>query len=312
MTITSRPYAGEKDYQRVRELLIESYATTERIHNWWLDRWEVFRFSGRVSDELANSRRWEKDVRLWEADTEDSQGCPKLVGVVNPEEGDDFFIQIHPHHRHIEEEMLTWAEQHHRASRPAEAERWPLSTFLYEHDVERASLLTRRGYENLGHSGYTRTSSLHKPIPQAQLPGGYVVRNICGAKDLKKRATVANSAFGHNKHTVETIRVLQRAPTYRQDLDLVVVAPDGTFAAYCVIWFGEANRMGWFEPVGTHPAHRRRGLARAMMCEGLRRLKALGATVAHVGCGTGRGPNRLYESVGFTDLEREYHWRKEF
>jgi mycothiol synthase len=138
------------------------------------------------------------------------------------------------------------------------------------------------------------------------------VRNVRGDEDLEQRAAVANSAFGSNWHRVETVRVLQRAPTYRQDLDLVVVAPEGTFAAYCVVWFGEANRLGWFEPVGTHPAHRRRGLAKAMMCEGLRRLRALGATVACVGCGTDEAANRLYESAGFSDFERDYHWRKEF
>ncbi len=311
MTITSREYRGEEDFERVRELLIESYAITGRIHNWWLDRWEVFRFSARALDEIADAQSWEKDVRLWETDAGDSQ-APRLVGVVNPEDGGDFFLQIHPHYRHIEEEMLAWAEQHHQASRPQDAERWPLDTFLREHDEERAALLTRWGYENLGHDGYTRICSLDKPIPKAPLAPGYVVRNVRGQDDLENRAAVANNAFGHNRHNAETIRVLQRAPTYRQDLDLVVVAPDGTFAAYCVVWFGEANRMGWYEPVGAHPAHRRRGLTKAMMCEGLRRLQALGATVAHVGCGTGEAANRLYESVGFTDFERDFHWRKEF
>jgi hypothetical protein len=53
--------------------------------------------------------------------------------------------------------------------------------------------------------------------------------------------------------TAETICLLHDVPTYREDL-----------------------------PVGTHPAHRRRGLAQAMMVQGLR-LKSLGATTAYVG-----------------------------
>jgi hypothetical protein len=49
-----------------------------------------------------------------------------------------------------------------------------------------------------------------------------------------------------------------------------------------------------------------------MMCEGLRRLQALGAAEAYVGVGTGEAANRLYESVGFTDAIRDFHWQKTF
>jgi GNAT superfamily N-acetyltransferase len=68
--------------------------------------------------------------------------------------------------------------------------------------------------------------------------------------------------------------------------------------------------MGWFEPVATHPAHHRRGLATAAMSEGLRRLRALGATRAYVGSGYGAPANRLYESLGFTAYEIWHHWVK--
>ena len=42
------------------------------------------------------------------------------------------------------------------------------------------------------------------------------------------------------------------------------------------VTYDEANRRGIFEPVVTHPDHRRRGLARALMLEGMRRARALG------------------------------------
>lgn len=308
MTITSREYRGEADYQRVRELLIESYTITQRMHNWGLDRWDFFRFSGRVFDEMANSRGWEKDVHLWE------DGFGKLVGVVNPEDRGTVFVQIHPDHRCLEDEMFDWAERRHQASRPADADRWPLSTSVYDYDRERAALLTQRGYRNLGLGGYKRRCALERPIPDAPLPAGYSIRNIRGKdqRDLAKWAAVDNQAFNITKHTAETVQVRLRAPTYRQDLDLVAVAPDGTFASFCIVWFDEVNRYGAFEPVGTHPAHRKRGLAKAAMCEGLRRLKALGGTMAYVGCGTDVAANRLYESVGFTDFYRDYPWQKDF
>lgn len=305
--IQSGEYRGEADYQRVRELLIESYAITGTMHNWGVDCWDWFRYNGRVFEEIANSRSWEREVRLWETD----EG--KLVGVVIPD-GGDVSLQVHPQYRRIEEDMLGWAERHHQAGRPRGADKWPLSVYVYEYDRERQALLKGRHYRNLGHDSYMRRRSLDESIPEFGLPPRYSIRNLAGAnqEDVEKRAAVANSAFGITKHTAQTIQMLQNAPTYRPELDLVVVGPDGTFVAYCVIWFDEANRIGMFGPVGTHRAHRRRRLGKAMMAEGLKRLGALKATRAYVDCDLDKAANRLYESVGFTDYDRVYHWQKEF
>src|ERR671936_569373 len=59
----------------------------------------------------------------------------------------------------------------------------------------------------------------------------------------------------------ETVAALAAAG---YELDQVAVAPDGSFAAFCLCWLYEENRAGNLEPVGTHSDHRRRGLARAV------------------------------------------------
>ena len=48
----------------------------------------------------------------------------------------------------------------------------------------------------------------------------------------------------------------------------------------CIVWLDSDNKAGLFEPVACLPDYRRRGLSRAMVVEGLRRLKALGAESA--------------------------------
>ena len=101
-------------------------------------------------------------------------------------------------------------------------------------------------------------------------------------------------------------------PSFRCELDLVAVAPDGTFAAYVGIPYDEANRLGIFEPVCTHPDHLRRGLARALMTEGLLRLWAMGAQEAIVGTGDMVAANGLYTGMGFTEAYRNWIWRKEW
>jgi GNAT superfamily N-acetyltransferase len=104
---------------------------------------------------------------------------------------------------------------------------------------------------------------------------------------------------------------LQRAPLYRRDLDLVVVAPGGELAAFCTLWYDDATRTAAFEPVGTHPDHQRRGLGRALMAEGLRRVAVLGATLTTVGAYS-EAAHALYSSTGFTDYDLSGPWVKEW
>jgi ribosomal protein S18 acetylase RimI-like enzyme len=97
---------------------------------------------------------------------------------------------------------------------------------------------------------------------------------------------------------------------YRPELDQVAVAPDGSFAAFCLCWLDEGNRVGDLEPVGTHPDHRRLGLARAVCLAGLRSLRDAGADTALVYSVGGSGATRLYESVGFASRSRHLAFRK--
>jgi ribosomal protein S18 acetylase RimI-like enzyme len=104
-------------------------------------------------------------------------------------------------------------------------------------------------------------------------------------------------------------RNIQTAPLYRRDLDLVAVAPDGAVAALCTIWFDDVTRSAYFEPVATVPEHRRRGLARALLTEGVRRLERMGARTAHVG-GYSQAANGLYQSVMGSEHELYERWVK--
>jgi GNAT superfamily N-acetyltransferase len=81
--------------------------------------------------------------------------------------------------------------------------------------------------------------------------------------------------------TRDEYRAIQRCPLYRRDLDLVAVAPDGSLAGFATTWFDDTTRTGFFEPVGVHPGHRRRGLGQALLAEGMRLLAWLGADLAY-------------------------------
>jgi ribosomal protein S18 acetylase RimI-like enzyme len=93
----------------------------------------------------------------------------------------------------------------------------------------------------------------------------------------------------------------------------VAVTPAGELAAYCIVWWDPETRVGEFEPVGAAVAHRRQGYATALLREGLRRLRGLGATDAIVVSATGpegEAARRLYASLGFGKVARFERWEK--
>ncbi len=145
------------------------------------------------------------------------------------------------------------------------------------------------------------------------MPSGYSVRSLGDKEELPARTLVSWRAFhpdapDSDYEGWDWYLNIQRAPLYRRDLDIVAVAPGGELAYFCTVWFDDVTRTGAFEPVGTAPNHQQRGLGKAVMVEGLNRLKHLGATLATVSSFTPPA-HALYSSMGFTDYSLLEPWR---
>jgi GNAT superfamily N-acetyltransferase len=91
-------------------------------------------------------------------------------------------------------------------------------------------------------------------------------------------------AWAPSTYTAEGYEGVRRTATYRGDLHVLVEAPDGTMAASTIMWLDEANKTAEFEPVGTHPGYRRRGLGTAMLLHGMHLAREAGATHMTVAC----------------------------
>lgn len=303
-SIVIRPLQSEDDFWRVRNLLSETVPLTPLDFNWDIRRWEGKRF---YDDNPSAHSRLAGRVQLWET------GDGRVVGAVTPEGTGDAYLQVHPAYRQLEAEMIDWAEAHLAAPTADGAQR-QLEIFVYDYDTSRQALLAARGYTKMAYGGVVRRLHLAEhPLLVPSIAAGYTLRTTQPDEltDCQRIADLLNRAFNRDFHNaLEYQNFTKLAPSFHPDLDLVAVASDGSFAAYVGIPYDEANHRGIFEPVCTHPDHRRHGLARTLMLEGLRRLNALGAVDVTVGTGDMIPANRLYDSIGFTEVHQGYVWQK--
>ncbi len=298
--VTNRPYVGDDDdFIAIRRFLVETFTAFGWMYNWGVERWDIQRHIATDPADLAGERLMDQFTQIWETEG-------RIVGVAHPEDGGDIWIEIDPDFRHLEDAMFAWAEEHRSPSRRPDQ---PFSAYVVVGDSVREQVLEHRGWTRGDLAAHLRRRSMAEPLPVGPVADGYVVRslNLVTTEDSEGRAAVSRASFGHER-TGEMTKLLAQAPSYRPDLDLAAVAEDGTFAAYTTVWWEPVNKYVIFEPVGTHPEHRRKGLASAVIAEGLRRSAALGAEMAHVGSGAGQPSNVLYDSLGFRDVVDYARW----
>lgn len=306
MQYTHQAYQVDDDYWEFRAFLREIYLANQRDDSTWqVGRADYWRYFVNVQIEHLNLA---EHVFFWR----NADG--KLVGAINPENAENLFIQIHPAFWTIEleTEMMTLAEA--QLGIISEDGTRKLTIWTQSTDTLRIELLTGRGYVRGDYPEYQFQRNLNAPIPDVSLAEGYHIRALGGIDEIPARSWLSWTAFHPDEPDSayegwDWYLDVQRCPMYRRDLDLVVVAPDGELAAFCTVWFDDVTRTGMFEPVGTAPKHQKKGLGKAIMTEGLRRLQHLGATLACVG-GYSEGAKTLYGGL-FPDACRVYErWHK--
>lgn len=308
MKPSMQPYRNEADYWRIRAFLRNVSLLNDR-HDfaWSLLRWDYWRWH--VNENIYQLSLPEV-VSLWEADGQ-------IVAMLNPDTPGEAFFQVHPdfQEQSLNSEMLDVAEE--KLYKKREDGNKELLIWVNAGDDMAKGLFSKRGY---GRSKFLaehmRRRSLAGPLPASVTPQGYTVRALCDQTELPARSWLSWKVFHPDEPDQdyqgwEWYKNVQRVPLYRRDLDLVAVAADGEMAAFCTVWFDDVTRTAVFEPVGTHPAHQKRGLGKAVMAEGLRRAERLGATLATVSS-YGKGAHALYESMGFTEFDLLEPWIREW
>lgn len=308
MKLTLRPYRAEEDYWRIRQFLRDIFLLNNRREiNWQVYRWDYWRWNG-----VENIRQGplEKTVFLWE--TSDGQ----IAAMLNPENPGVAFMQARPGFltNELEEEMLLLAEQHLAKTQPdGKRKLWVVA-----HDANRIrqDILKKHGYELKETTSNHHSRLVGDAIPDAKIDDEYSIRSLGDVDEHPARSWVSWKAFHPNEPDEKYegwawYQNIQRCPLYRRDLDIIAALPNGEIAAFTTIWFDDMTRTASFEPVGVHPEHQRKGLGRAVMYEGLRRINQLGATLAMVGSEEPR-TLQFYSNIGFSTVEHSREWKKEF
>jgi ribosomal protein S18 acetylase RimI-like enzyme len=288
---TGRAYAGAADLRRMEELLASAYASTSlRVGDLsWLSREHTHR-------ELS------LDIRLWE----DASG--RLIAWTYFRPNGEFNVFVAPDSVHVEDsalfdELLEFVEVAARASVAAGDP--PLTLNTYSVDTSRSALdrslaaaLERFGYQaDHSESSGVLAGSLDR-LPEGPLQDGYHLDWVRTPRLLIGRVEAHRAAFAPSDLSVRKYERLQRTWAYRPQLDRLVVTDAEEVVAFCTAWLDEDNASGLLEPVGTDPAHQRRGLARAVCLDACRALQAAGARHAQVGFASPAG-FATYASLGF-------------
>ena len=296
----ARSYEGLHDLHAMLDLLSDGRKAkngTYYVHRgdlqWWL-------FYTDTPQEI-----WQSNIRLWMEDD-------RLIGwsLLSPFDGYAFDVFADPLLRGTahEHDMLAWTVEQMYAYE------YIHNVWVAEDDEARIRWLEKNGFSPEEEHMLLFKHLLSGPLAGPPLPEGFHARASRGAEDAQLRATASHAAFGSTKpfdeYWARMLRFMQ-SPVYVKEQDILVTAPDGQVTAFCCIWTDELNRIGHFEPVGTHPDFQRRGLGKSLLFEGLRRLKSEGMNEACV-CTNHDNPAaiHLYESVGFQKVKRLLTYKK--
>lgn len=307
-----RLYQSAEDYWRIREFLRSVMLSNDRRElSWHVARWDYWVwFANPDIEKIA----LEKNVFVWET------AAGQIAAVLNPEQRGHAFPQIHPDFRtpELDEEMIAVAEE--RLITADKDGHQKLCFWIDSKDKSYQGFLARRGFHKVDlpeSQEYQHRLSLDEPLPEPPLIAGYTLRSLGGGLELLERCYASGLGFHNddihvardNRDHSNWYHHIQSAPLYRRDLDVVALASDGSIASFCTIWFDDVTRTAYIEPVATVPAHRKKGLGKAVIMEGLQRLKRMGCKMAFVG-GYSQAANALYFSTMGSDYDVSEAWEK--
>jgi mycothiol synthase len=208
----------------------------------------------------------------------------------------------------VERELIQDAAATTAAQLPAGEEF--VTTDAFSCDGARLSALAALGFVRFRTWDEVRERDLTGPLPEPRLPPGFALRSST-LDDADGLAEARNASFGTSWTGYGYRDAVMTRPGYDPSREVVALDPDGRVAAYAVYWTDERNRLGHVEPLGTHRAYRRLGLARAVLAEAMVRMRGVGLTSVSINHDAENlAARQLYASLGFAVRWRTHGYRR--
>ncbi len=300
--IRCRPYSQARDFFALRAFVQTGRQVSKRNY--------AFLHVGDVSWRLthATNQSIPDCLDLWE----DLDG--RLIGFAwfTPDHN-GVTIQVHPDYfySNLRQIICQWVEQKYQSVIRQKTAGSILRIGCFDHDYLNQDLLKRLGYQKDPFHYVHFSRPLTRAVKKRSLLSGFNVRATTKA-DIAARAALYNVAFGTDAVTEQSYQQVRTVPDYMADLDLVAVAPSGRLAGFAQCWLDSVNRIGFFEPIGTHPDFRRHGLGKTLIYEGLFRMQTWGMSEAWIYTESPNLPaQKLYTSLDFNIFAREYDYIKD-
>jgi GNAT superfamily N-acetyltransferase len=296
MSINFRNYTAQagitEDYYKVREFFIKlGYAEFTYV------RWDW------MITHLSLDKSAVGNIGVWEDNGE-------IVGVATYDTrlGDSYCMTL-PQYAFLKKEMLLYAKDN-LAAEPGKS-----TVVISDHDLFFQNIAADLGYIGTQGKEYDAAFYLEKTSTAYELPEGFRVTTMKETYDLYQYLRVLWKGFNHElngeglfqytKEKEEAAHQEMVRPNVDLNLKVAVVAPDGNFVSYCGMWYDPRAGFAVIEPVATDPEYRKKGMGKAAVLEGIRRVGELGAKVAYVG-----SSQQFYYSIGLRPYATSSIWQK--
>jgi mycothiol synthase len=300
--LTPTHYRGEQDLSALQDLLRAGLLTNPNltyVHPGDIEWWFYYNPAFLPPEET---------VTLWRSEAGDLAAWLLLDTRARV-----FNLFVHPAHRtdDLFDHLLAWIDAECLKHLSDEA-KITCEECLREDELYKAAL-ERAGYSSEPFMVLFE-QTLTEPLPVPSLPEGFRFLEHIEERYIDSRANAHYSAFTRtkpSKMTPDLYRRFMTAPGYDPTLDISIVNAQDEVVAFAMAWADDMTKRSEYEPVGTHKDYQRRGLGRAALLEGLRRLQTRGIKTANVVTPVGDAGNvAFYPSAGFEIVGYSDHYHK--